>query len=82
MICDLCGQDRVREHTQNLAYFQAEWPPVRFARACPTCRRELPWAGLHRLLFLVSCLAIFAAVAGAGAGIVYLIQWLIRQSSA
>jgi hypothetical protein len=81
VICDLCGQDRVREDTWMLAYFHVGWPPVRFAHACPTCRRELPWARMHRFLFLLSCLAIFAAVAGCGAGIVYLIQWLIRQSS-
>lgn len=80
MICDRCGQDRVRFDTWIMAFPRAGWPPVKFERLCPGCRYRLRWPKLHRALFLVCCLALAAAVAATGVGIVYLIQWVIRQS--
>ena len=64
-----------------LAFPRAGWPPLRVAHVCPVCREELRGSTLYRLLFLLSCLALVAAVAGAGVGIVYLVQWLIHSSS-
>jgi len=81
VICDRCGEDRVRGDTWLLAFPRAGWPPLRFARVCPGCREELRGSTFYRVLFLLSCLALVAAVAGAGVGIVYLVQWLIRSSS-
>ncbi|MBM4038322.1 MAG: hypothetical protein FJ290_07400 [Planctomycetes bacterium] len=82
MICDLCGQDRVRGDTWLLAFPRRGWPPVTFARVCPGCRFKMRGkATYHRALFLLCCLAFVAAIAGAGLGIVYLVQWLIRLSS-
>ncbi len=78
MICDRCGEDRVRGDMWLLAFPRAGWPPIRFARVCRGCREELRWSKLNRALLYVCCLALLAAVAAAGAGIVYLIQWLIR----
>ncbi len=84
MICDTCGQDRVRREMWIVAFLRAGWPPVRFARVCPGCRFRMGRGGAvyHRALFLLCCLAFAAAVAGCGAGAVYLVQWLIRLSSA
>jgi len=81
VICELCGQDRVREDTWHVAFLRWAWPPVKFARACQSCREKLPFAAWNRALFFFSFLALFAAVAAAGAGIVLVIQWLIRLSS-
>ena len=81
MICDRCGEDRVREDAWLLAFPQASWPPVVFARLCRGCRRRLPWLAFHRAFFFVCCLGLIAAVAGAGVGLVYLTQWLIKLSS-
>lgn len=78
MICDRCGDDRVRESMWLMAYPRAGWPPVRIERVCAGCREESRWSLLNRGLFLLCCLALVAAVAGARAGLVYLIQWLIR----
>ena len=81
MICDRCGEDRIRAKMCLLAFPRAGWPPVRFARVCPGCRRKLRGSTLYRAFFLLSCLALVAAIAAGGAGIVCLIQWIIRQSS-
>jgi hypothetical protein len=81
VICDQCGEDRVRERMLLLAFPRAGWPPLRLAHVCPGCREELRGGMFYRFLFLLSCLALVVAVAGAGVGIVYLIQWLIRLSS-
>jgi hypothetical protein len=83
VICDLCGQDRVRRGTWTLGFPRRGWPPVKFAHVCPVCRyrmgrRTATW---HRAVFLVSCLAFVVAVAAAGVGIVYLVQWLIKLAS-
>ncbi len=84
MICDECGQDRVRREMWIVAFPRAAWFPVRFARVCPGCRYRMGRRGAiyRRALFLLCCLALVAAVAACGVGIVYLIQWLIRLSSA
>ena len=83
MICDLCGQDRVRGETWVLAFPRCGWPPIKFARVCPGCRYRMGRrkATYHRAFFLLSCLALVAAVAGCGVGIVYLVQWLINLAS-
>jgi len=81
VICDNCGQDRVREHARVLAYFRKGWPPVEFVIVCQGCREDLGWrSALHRGFFLLCCLALLAALAACGYGIVNLIQWLSRQS--
>jgi len=82
VICDSCGQDRVRTDTWTLAFLRRGWPPVTFARLCPGCRYRMGRGAIfHRALFLLCCLAFVAAIAGAGVGAVYLVQWLIRLSS-
>jgi len=81
VICDNCGQDRIREHARVLAYFRKGWLPLEFHVVCPGCRAELGWEStLRRGLFLLCCLALLAALAACGYGIVALIQWLSRQS--
>jgi hypothetical protein len=82
VICDVCGQDRVREDCWLLAFFRVGWPPVKLKHACPGCREKLPFARLHRVLFLACCLALMAAVVACGFGIVHLIKWLTSASSA
>jgi len=81
MICDLCKQDRPQHRMRTLVIPRLGWPPLRLVAACRDCRHFLKGSAVYRTLAYLFYLTLFAAVAAAGYGLVWLTLWIIRRAS-
>jgi len=81
LICEGCGEDRPHEHCALVVVFRRAVMPVGLLRLCGDCRAALPLGPLHRLAFFLLCIIGCAAAGALGAGLVWLLEWLTRNST-